>query len=339
MRWLGLAPLAGALLGCSSSHSSPPLPAPLASAPGTWTERHPVPVARFETYAVSDGSRVYLLGGITGTFGDISTAQPSRRVDVYDPATNLWSAGPDLPADAPKHHLTVAFYQGRIYVLGGFDGILNQLPNEPFRPVATAYVLDSGVWRRIADAPLARGAATAQAIGSKIYVTGGAPTEHVMAYDELDIYDPATDKWARGARMPMAREHLASCAIGGKFLVMGGWFGTQSTVTTAAEEYDPATDSWTRLPDLPTARGGLEAIDLDGTCRVIGGEDWALAPPGTFATQEGFDPQARTWQTYAPMRVARHGFGLAQQNGKLFALGGGTSQGNSYSDDAEMYLP
>jgi non-specific serine/threonine protein kinase len=288
---------------------------------------------------VSDGTRVWLLGGITGVFGDISTAQPSRRVDVYDPTTDSWSSGPDLPVDAPKHHLSVALYAGRIYVLGGFDGILNQQPSEPFRPIAITYVLDGGTWRRIADAPLARGAATAQAIGSKIYVTGGAPTEYVTPYDELDIYDTTTDTWGKGAPMPTAREHLASCTMGGRFLVMGGWFGTQSTVTHAAEEYDPATDSWTRLPDLPTARGGLEAIDLDGTCRVIGGEDWALPPPGTFATQEGFDPVAGTWRTYAPMRLARHGFGLARQNGELFALGGGPSQGNSYSDDAEMYAP
>jgi hypothetical protein len=326
------------LLSAGCSASSPAAP-PGDTSHDVWSSRAPLPVARFESFAISDGSRVWFLGGITGVFGDISTAAPSRRVDVYDPASDAWTQGPDLPADAPKHHLAVALLDGRIYVLCGFDGILDQNPGEPFVPVGRAFVLDGGSWRRLADPPLARGAATAQAIGGKIYVTGGAPTEDVDAYSELDVYDPAADAWTKAAPMPTAREHLASCAIDGKLIAVGGWFGSSRTASHAAEAYDPSNDSWSRLADLPTARGGLAAIDYDGVCHVIGGEDWALPAPGTYDVHEGLDVSAGQWRTFAAMPTSRHGFGLARQGGAFYAIGGGTVHGNSYSDVHEMYSP
>jgi N-acetylneuraminic acid mutarotase len=300
----------------------------------SWTTKGPEPLARFEAFAANDGTRIWFLGGISVTAGNVA---PSVRVDWYDAASDSWTDGPDLPADGPKHHLSLAVLDGRIYVLGGFDGILGS--NTPFTPVARAYVFDGSAWRSLANPPLARGAATAQAIGGKIYVTGGAPTEDVPPYGELDIYDPATDSWTTGTPLPTAREHLASCAIGGKFIVVGGWIGPANHASHAAERYDPATDTWTPLPDLPTARGGLEAIDLNGSCHVIGGEDWDLPFPGTLHAHEAYDPSAGAWSTFAPMPTARHGFGLAQEDGALYAIGGGPTQGNSYTDVVEMYSP
>jgi Kelch motif protein/galactose oxidase-like protein len=328
-----LVPAVFGVLGCSSS-SSPPAPAH-----DSWQSLPPEPLARFESYAASDGTRIWFLGGITGTLGNLASAAPSRRVDVYDPASGTWTEGPDLPADSPKHHLAVAVVGGSVYVLGGFDGILGQTQGEPFTPIAKAYVNDSGGWRALADPPLARGASTAQAIGTKIYLTGGAPTEDVAPYDELDIYDTATDSWSKGAPMPTAREHLASCAIGGKFIVVGGWAGQGSIVTSAAEVYDPATDTWTKIPDLPTARGGLEANDYGGVCHVVGGENFALPLPGTFSTHDGWDTNTSSWTTFAPMPTARHGFGFARQSGVFYAIGGGPIAGNSYTDVVEEYVP
>jgi N-acetylneuraminic acid mutarotase len=294
-----------------------------------------LPVARFEGYAAATQGSVSFVGGITGQLGDISTARPSRRVDVFDPQASRWMAGPDLPPDAPKHHLAVAVADDVIYVLGGFDGILNQAPSEPFVPVAVAYALRSGTWTRLASPPLARGAATAQAIDGKIYVTGGAPTENVPPYAELDIYDIAGDSWTSGPPMPTPREHLASCVVGGKMLVVGGWI--QDKAQTAAEEYDPATGTWTIRSPMPTARGGLGAASLGDECHVVGGEDWALAPPGTFGTHEVWSATTGVWSTRAPMPTPRHGVGLAWIGDVMYAVGGGPIQGNSYTATVEAF--
>lgn len=296
-------------------------------------------MARFEAYAAVARGRIYFLGGITGVFGDMSTAQPSRRVDVFDPETRAWSTGPELPSDAPKHHLSVAVWNEAIYVLGGFDGILGQRPNEPFLPIAVAYVLEGTVWRKLAPPPLARGGATAQAIDGRIYLTGGAPNEGEPSFASLDIYDIASDRWRSGAAMPTAREHLASCAVSGTMIVVGGWKDGPRIAQPVAEQYVPAFDRWVSLPPMGIARGGLAAVAIGSSCHVVGGEDWALPMPGTFTTHEVFETATGRWTTDVPMPTPRHGLGLAWTGGALYAVGGGPSQGNSYTAIVESLRP
>jgi len=305
----------------------------------TWSEAPALPVARFEAYAAVARGKVHFLGGITGVIDDIRTAQPSRRVDVFDPRTDLWSAGPELPIDAPKHHLTVAVVNDAIYVLGGFDGIIGQTAGEPFRPIAIAYVLEGATWRRLAAPPLARGGATAQAIDGRIYVAGGAPNEGEPSYSELDVYDIASNSWTKAASMPTAREHVASCAIDGKLIVIGGWKDRERNAQGAVERYDPKTNLWIQLAPLPTRRGGLAAVTIGSTCHVVGGEDWALPLPGTFGNHETFDVTTGAWTIDVPMPTARHGLGLAWLGGTLYAVGGGPSQGNSYTATVEVLRP
>lgn len=309
-----------------------------ASVAGEWSPGTSLPVARFEAYGAVAHDRIHFIGGITGVYGDIRTALPSRRIDVFDPVTSTWTTGPDLPADAPKHHLSVTVANDAIYVLGGFDGILGQ-NGMPFVPVAVAYVLEGNTWRKLSAPPLARGGATAQAIQGKIYVTGGAPNEGEPSFDELDVYDIATDRWSTAAPLPTAREHVASCAIDGKLIVVGGWAGAQRAAVAKAEEYDPATNRWTALPDMSVPRGGLGATVIDGRCHVVGGEDWALPLPGTFAAHEVLDPISRTWTKAPPMPTARHGLGIAWLAGALYAVGGGPIQGNSYTEIVEVFRP
>lgn len=306
-----------------------------------WSGSPALPVARFEAFAAVAHGHVHFIGGITGVIGDIRTAHPSRRVDVFDPATKVWSAGPEMPDDGPKHHLAVTVVNDAIYVLGGFDGIIGQTAGEPFRPIAMAHVLEGSppAWRRLAPPPLARGGATAQAIDGRLYVTGGAPNEGEPSYAELDVYDIAQDRWTKAASLPTAREHVASCAIDGKLIVVGGWKDQSRTAQTAAESYDPKTDRWTALPPMPTARGGLSAVAIGSVCHVIGGEDWALPLPGTFGNHETFDVTKGMWATEAPMPTPRHGLGLAWLDGALYAVGGGPSQGNSYTAIVETLRP
>ena len=66
---------------------------------------------------------------------------------------------------------------------------------------------------------MARGAATAQTIGGKIYVAGGGIAEP-NALALTTVYDPALDRWSTLAPMPTPREHVASCVLGTK------WVGT-----------------------------------------------------------------------------------------------------------------
>jgi N-acetylneuraminic acid mutarotase len=324
----------------SCASTSPGAGPPLAANPGAWTTARATPAPRFEGHAATAGGRVYYLGGIVDPDGVDADATESEEVDVYDPANDTWTVGPPLPADAPKHHLAVAAMGDRVYVLCGFTGILGSGPNHlgTFAPNGHAYVLEAGAWRRLADQPIARGAATAEALNGVIYVAGGGPGDTDGVADLL-AYDPTVDAWTRRASMPTARQHLASCATSAGMLVVGGWTGADQHVSTAAELYDPAADSWTSVADLPTARGGLGAVLSGNACHVLGGETWAGPAPGTFAVHEGFDMTTRTWSAYAPMPSARHGIGVATLGDAIWVIGGGPTRGNSYTDEVDRWAP
>lgn len=306
---------------------------------GSWTKGKPAPEPRLEGFAAVAAGHFYYMGGITGVFGDQLSAKTSARVDIFDPATGSWSAGPDLPVGAARHHLAVAVVADAIYLLGGFTGILGGSEEAgKFIPNKQTWRLSAGAWTRMADQPIARGAATAQPIADKIYVTGGGTDEN-GAQTETYQYDPATDQWTAKAPLPTQREHLASCAVGGKMLVVGGWFSIAKQTLNASQIYDPQKDQWSVVPDLPSSRGGLGAAALGDTCYVIGGEQWHIALPGTFGVTEGFNVSTSTWQTFASMPTGRHGFGLVAWNGALYAIGGAPVMGNSYTDVVEVFTP
>lgn len=293
---------------------------PAAPQPGTWRRGTPMPAARSEVVAVSARGRIYLIGGLGDGGG-------STRVDVYDPQAGTWSAGPDLPLLAPRHHLAAAAFADRIYLLGGYT-------EATFTPTARTWVLD-GTWSERAAQPIARGAATAQTLGDRIHVVGGADERGI--YADHYAYDPVADRWEPRRAMPTPREHLASCAVQGQLVVAGGRNAQQNL--DAAERYDPAADAWTTLPPLPTARGGLAAAAVGPICYVVGGEALDRAPPNTFPDNEGFDSRTGTFQRYAPLPTARHGLGAAGLGGVLYVLAGGETAGFSYSDRLEIFTP
>jgi hypothetical protein len=321
--------LLGAILACDSQAGT---------GSNTWRKVSSTPVSRFESFAVSDGAHLYVIGGLVdGGLVDggpmMATPQPNAEVDILLVGTNRWSRGPDLPNESAKHHMAVVQYGGKIWVLGGFDGTMSTNT-----PVAASFVLEGNAWRRLKDAPVARGAGTAKAIGTKLYVAGGAPNEDAPSIAEVDVYDPASDAWSTVAPLPTPRAHVASCVIDGRFVVIGGW-NEQREVQAIVEAYDPAANTWERWADLPTARGGMSGVTIDDRCYVIGGETWSMGPPATFAANEMFDSMSKRWAVLAPMPTPRHGLGLAAVGKEIWAVGGGPLQGNSYTTIIEAYQP
>lgn len=92
---------------------------------GIWatTGYQPLPVKKAFMYSnsapVIDG-KVYLIGVMEEVGGGFAL---SKRVDIYDPATNTWQEGTPLPLPLDDHvTLTIG---GKIYVLGGCNSPLD----------------------------------------------------------------------------------------------------------------------------------------------------------------------------------------------------------------------
>src|SRR5437868_476353 len=92
-----------------------------------WRNLAPMPIKRGSAAANLVNGKVYVMGGATTAEGSkdvaisgATTANNLVRNDVYDIASNSWSAG--APMALPRNHMFSGTVNGKIYIIGGRVG-------------------------------------------------------------------------------------------------------------------------------------------------------------------------------------------------------------------------
>ena len=292
-------PVAVALTGTGSSLA------------GAWESRASSGPARQEVSYLQVGGKFYLAGG--------STAH-----EVYNPATNAWSAIAPLPQQLD--HIQGVEVAGLIYYIGG----LQQWPGPN---VDTVYIYNpaTNTFKQGAPMPRGRGAGGVAAYGGKIYYAGGL--NNSVAVPWFDAYDPAANTWTQLPDMPTARDHFHAAVVNGKFYAIGGRNVQINAMTTVNQAFDFAAGKWTSgLAPLPTARGGFGAAALGDEVLIIGGEGNGQ----TYHAVEAYNTVTNTWRKLADMPTARHGIQAAVCNGGVYIAAGGLTQGGSNPTDVHQ---
>lgn len=281
-----------------------------------WERLPPAPMARTEVTATTDGSRVFVIGGLAGRGVTVSA------VEVFDPRTRSWQTGLDLPV--PVNHAMSAGLDGDVYVVGGYLGPGLTAPSD------RAFRFRAGRWEELPRMPEPRAAGGAAFVEGRLYVAGGVGPEGLAAH--MLVFDLATEQWSQADGPPTAREHLGVASVTGRLLVVGGRTGGIGSNLATAEAYDPARRAWSSLPDLPTPRGGIAAAaTTNGHLVAVGGE----STTGTFDEAEAFDVEAGRWFVLPPLPTPRHGLGVTAIGNILYAIAGGPQPGLSLSDANE----
>ena len=276
-----------------------------------WTTKAPMPTARctFSTGVVNE--RIYAIGGAKGRT-DALRSVPLQIVEEYHPATDTWTRKADMPT--ARNALCVSVVDGRIYAIGGSDGIATPLDTvEEYNP-------ETDTWTRKSDMPTVRYALSTSVVNGKIYAIGGS-MGGFRALSTVEQYDPVTDTWTKKEDMPTARIHVSTSVVDGKIYAIGGVTGTSASASRAVEQYDPATDTWTRKANMPSAGCTLSTSVVNGKIYAIGGSSPmpALAP---LSTVQEYNPVTDTWTNRADMPTARSGLSTSAVNGKIYAIGG-----------------
>jgi N-acetylneuraminic acid mutarotase len=74
---------------------------------------------------------------------------------------------------------------------------------------------------------------------------------------------------------------------------------------------------------MPTARAQLGVAVVNGKIYAIGGgNNSATGGPNNLNVNEEYDPATNTWTTKKPMPTARHSFGIAVYQNKIYCIGG-----------------
>jgi hypothetical protein len=228
--------------------------------------------------------RVLEIGG-NGGDGSVKTT------DLYDPATNSWSAGPPM-ATARRRETATRLPSGKVLVAGGFSAAST--------PVALAELYDpaTNAWSSAGAMGQARFAHTATLLpGGKVLVAGGfsapgTPGTPAALVASAELYDPATNSWSATANMSAARGgHGAALLKSGLVLVAGG---SGPAALKSAELYDPAGGTWLAAGSMGAARADFFTTSPlgDGRVLVAGGADSStgLGPTGATTSAELYSP-------------------------------------------------
>jgi non-specific serine/threonine protein kinase len=303
-------------------------PGPAVTAPATtaapaptslvWQSRTPAPEPVQEVASVVLGDRVWVIGGLTA-------AGATARVDTYDPATDRWSPGPDLPV--ALHHAAAAVYRGEVVVAGGFQSASDLYS----RPSDRVFALRNGAWVELPRLRRPRGAAGAAVVGDTLYVVGGR--DSTVLTGATEAFDGTS--WRERAAIPTPRDHLGAVSDGHVLYAVGGRFLSPAATADSFERYDPSRDAWTGLPPLPTARGGIGVTLAGGRIVVAGGEDAS----NVYAQVEAFDVGSGGWSSLADDPSPRHGLALAAVGNGVYALVGGVHAGVAPSAVADALVP
>ena len=134
-----------------------------------WKDAAPMPAPRNQFSTVTLAGKIYAIGG---QFHHDSMQLDQSRVDIYDPRTDQWSRGPNLPKGHSHAEGGTFVHQGRVYMVGGHTTPLGG------KKTIDADILSfqpGGGWEVIAKLPMPLSSPAAAIIGNKLYVAGGSP--------------------------------------------------------------------------------------------------------------------------------------------------------------------
>lgn len=176
----------------------------------TWTVRASMPAGtqRGASVAGAIDGKIYVAGGLrNGAVADFG---------VYDPALDMWTALPALPA--ARDHGCGAVVGGKLYVVGGRQAQITSIV-----PTVFEYT-PGGTWETRAAMPTARGGTACGVVNDRLIVVGGEGNTAANSgvFPQVESYDAAANTWTTLAPMTTPRHGMAAAAIGGKLYVPGG---------------------------------------------------------------------------------------------------------------------
>ena len=254
--------------------------------------------------------RVLTVGGVIDSFYGFS-----YYTEIYQPATNSWSAAGNL-FQWRAFQATVLLPDGRVLTMGG------EVPGVSI--VSTAEIFDpaTGNWaetnammapRAFFDAiPLPDG---------KVLAAGG-----LSSGTTTELFDPPTHSWSPTGSLaqPRAYGHM-TLLDNGKVLMAGGNNYSNGTYIAESELYDAATGTWSATGSLNVPRINFVQVKLaDGRVLVAGGLlKSSPRHPKVTNTAEIYDPATGLWTLTGSLKTARADFTAnLLSSGRVFVAGG-----------------
>ncbi len=296
-------------------------PALSAATTPAWSTRAPLPLKTQELYPAVHRDQLWVAGGITPRSTGLFFSDGTW---AYDPRSDQWQAGPDLPET--RHHAAMVSTGEELFIVGGFHGTANAI----WQMRDSVLVLREDRWESVSvmPQPQAEGVLAHHGEGIVHLVTGqsrrgsanAARSDHV----EVDAHwrwDTHADSWEQAAPIPTPRNSATGGWIGDLLIVAGGRTADGNLDTT--EIYDAREDRWRAAAPMPLPQAGTASVIVDGSLVVFGGE--IFRPKArVFPNVWRYLLEEDRWIALPDMPTPRHGIGAGLIDRTAFVIGGAT---------------
>jgi len=238
-----------------------------------WELVSPMPTLRSGAVTSVINDKIYVVGGgfckPDGKFRFLPTTE------IYDPATDTWSTGPDM--GQPHDYPGCATLDNTIYIMGGHhpDATEGGPSEDPgFSYSEKLDVTSGGGWQQIADMPTPRFAPMGVTWNKQVWAIGGcaynAEADGVRDFDRIECYDPATNDWSGpGFPMPWPAAAHGVAQDGQNVYVIGGYSGPG--IHDKAVCFNADSGQFTDLTSLNEPRAAMGTCILNGKLYAVGG--------------------------------------------------------------------
>ncbi len=285
-------------------------------ATGAWISAGTMSTARgYHSATLLADGRVLVAGGRPIDYYGNSLAS----ADLYDPATNSWSAAAPMPQPHERQSAILLPTGKVLEVCYSYNTLL--------------YDPASDSWSPAAEPPF--GCTRAMSLpDGRVQVFRAIPTS---TQTNAAVYDPYTNTSTQGDSLPAGRSNPVTALLpDGKVLVTGADYSNAGAFTAAL--YDPATSAWSPVAQMPVAAyySFYTATTLsDGKVLVAGGHVfWEPVPEAQL-----YDPVSNTWSATWPLAYARYYHTATLLKDGNVLVSGGCHQGPTCDsvNSAEIY--
>ncbi|XP_023806543.1 kelch-like protein 6 [Oryzias latipes] len=231
-----------------------------------------------EFACVTFHNEVYISGG----------KETQHDVWKYNGALDKWIQVEPLSVGRWRHKMAVQ--NGKVYVLGGFDGTQRLTSVEAYDPFHNRWTQAT---------PLAIGVSSFAAANFDrwIYVIGGGPNGK-LSTDKVQCWEPGTDSWELRAPIPIETKCTNAVTFKNCIYVVGG-------AMNAMYCYSPLSDTWTLVSRLGE-RASCAIAACNNKLFITGGRDnknQVISTVMCWDVTQG----VLTEECVLPMGVSHHG--------------------------------
>lgn len=265
---------------------------------------------------------IMVVGGYSGEF--------VSKCEIYDEKTESWQEC-EFELSSWKHFHWVGVIGMRLYALGGNSiANINQVTSK-FTSSAAKLLQSSALsteWEPERTLPHDCSGMQVCLMDDCIFTCGETPINNDTTVYGISCYRPSLGEWEFLSTLSHVRVLAGFASYANKLYLLGGMDPNSGEILAHFESYDPNTGTWVSdLPALTTGRYHMGTAVLNGCIYVIGGIGDGQGEVNTLLnTVEVFSfARGSRWSLVAPLSGPRAGITSCVWNGKIFAIGGETS--------------